>query len=334
LLLGPRVALTHPITAARFGWYGMQSASRLARRFRGERARAVFAGCAAHSMLPLNRLPSGAFGLLLGLTGHAAGWPIAAGGSQTIANALGSYLKALGGEIATGTLVRSYRELPRARAYLFDVTPKQLLSIAGDRLSKTFQGKLASYRYGPGVCKVDWALSRPIPWTAKECLRAGTVHIGGTLEEIETSERAPWLGEHAERPFVLLAQPTLFDPSRAPAGRHIAWGYCHVPNGSTFDMSERIENQIERFAPGFRELIVKRRVAVAASLEQENPNLVGGDIGGGAANLGQFFFRPTRRLYATSDKSIFLCSSSTPPGAGVHGLCGYRAARAALGTIF
>ena len=334
LLLGPRVALTHPITAARFGWYGMQSASRLARRFRGERARAVFAGCAAHSMLPLNRLPSGAFGLLLGLTGHAAGWPIAAGGSQTIANALGSYLKALGGEIATGTLVRSYRELPRARAYLFDVTPKQLLSIAGDRLSKTFQGKLASYRYGPGVCKVDWALSRPIPWTAKECLRAGTVHIGGTLEEIETSERAPWLGEHAERPFVLLAQPTLFDPSRAPAGRHIAWGYCHVPNGSTFDMGERIENQIERFAPGFRELIVKRRVAVAASLEQENPNLVGGDIGGGAANLGQFFFRPTRRLYATSDKSIFLCSSSTPPGAGVHGLCGYRAARAVLGTIF
>jgi phytoene dehydrogenase-like protein len=334
LLLGPTATLAHPITAARFGWYGMRSASRLARRFRGERARAVFAGYGAHSMLPLDRLPSGGFGLLLGLTAHAAGWPIAAGGSQTVAKALGSYLKTLGGQVATGTLVRSFGELPRARAYLFDVTPKQLLAIAGERLSANFRGKMASYRYGPGVCKVDWALTGAIPWTARECLRAGTVHIGGTLEEIESSERAPWMGEHAERPFVLLAQPTLFDPSRAPAGQHIAWAYCHVPNGSTFDMSERIENQIERFAPGFRELILKRRVAVAASLEQENPNLIGGDIGGGAADLGQFFFRPTRRWYATSDKGIFLCSSSTPPGAGVHGLCGYRAARVALGSIF
>jgi phytoene dehydrogenase-like protein len=334
LLLGPTATLAHPITAARFGWYGMRSASRLARRFRGERARAVFAGYGAHSMLPLDRLPSGGFGLLLGLTAHAAGWPIAAGGSQTVAKALGSYLKTLGGQVATGTLVRSFGELPRARAYLFDVTPKQLLAIAGERLSANFRGKMASYRYGPGVCKVDWALTGAIPWTARECLRAGTVHIGGTLEEIESSERAPWMGEHAERPFVLLAQPTLFDPSRAPAGQHIAWAYCHVPNGSTFDMSERIENQIERFAPGFRELILKSRVAVAASLEQENPNLIGGDIGGGAADLGQFFFRPTRRWYATSDKGIFLCSSSTPPGAGVHGLCGYRAARVALGSIF
>jgi phytoene dehydrogenase-like protein len=334
LVMGPAATLTHPFTAARFGWYAMQTASPLARRFRAARARAVFAGCAAHSMLPLDRLPSGAFGLLLGLTAHTAGWPIAAGGSQNIANALGAYLKSLGGEIATGTLVRSFGELPRARAYLFDVTPKQLLEIARDRFSASFHAGLANYRYGPGVCKVDWALSGAIPWTAKGCLRAGTVHIGGTLEEFEASERAPWMGEHAQRPFVLLAQPTLFDPSRAPAGQQIAWAYCHVPNGSTFDMSERIENQIERFAPGFRKLVLHKRVLVAASLEHHNPNLIGGDIGGGAADLRQFFFRPTRRLYATSDKRIFLCSASTPPGAGVHGLCGYRAARAALRAVF
>lgn len=333
-VMGPAATLAHPFTAARFGWYGMRTASRLARKFSGERARAVFAGCAAHSMLPLDWLPSGAFGLLLGLTAHAAGWPIAAGGSQTIANALGLHLKSLGGEIATQTLVQSFGELPPARAYLFDVTPKQLLGIAGDRFSASFQDELATYKYGPGVCKVDWALSGAIPWTAKECLRAGTVHIGGRLEEIEASERAPWTGEHAQRPFVLLAQPTLFDPSRAPAGHHIAWAYCHVPNGSTSDMSEQIENQIERFAPGFRRLILKKRVAVAASLAHDNPNLIGGDIGGGAADLKQFFFRPTRHLYATSDKRIFLCSASTPPGAGVHGLCGYRAARAALRSVF
>jgi phytoene dehydrogenase-like protein len=334
LVKGPWATLAHPFTAARFGWYAMQTASRLARKFQGQRARAVFAGCAAHSMLPLDWLPSGAFGLLLGLTAHAAGWPIAAGGSQSIANALGSYLKSLGGEIETGTPVRSFGALSRARAYLFDVTPKQLLEIAGNQFSASFQTELANYRYGPGACKVDWALRAPIPWEAKECLRAGTVHIGGTLEEFEASEHAPWAGEHAERPFVLLAQPTLFDPSRAPAGQHIAWGYCHVPNGSTFDMSERIESQIERFAPGFRKLILKRHVTVAASMVQENPNLIGGDIGGGAANLKQFFLRPTRHLYATSDKRMFLCSASTPPGAGVHGLCGYRAARAVLKSVF
>lgn len=334
LVMGPAATLAHPFTALRFGWYAMQSASRLARKFRGERARAVFAGCAAHSMLPLDRLPSGAFGLLLGLTAHTAAWPIAAGGSQAIANALASYLKTVGGQIATGTLVRSFGELPRARAYLFDVTPKQLLEIAGDHFSASFRAGLAKYRYGPGVCKVDWALRATIPWNAKDCLRAGTVHIGGTLEEFEASECAPWMGEHAQQPFVLLAQPTLFDPSRAPKGQHTAWAYCHVPNGSTFDMSERIENQIERFAPGFRKLILKRRVTVAGGMEHDNPNLIGGDIGGGAAGLKQFFFRPTRHWYATSDKRIFLCSASTPPGAGVHGLCGYRAARNALRSMF
>ncbi|MGB7434191.1 MAG: NAD(P)/FAD-dependent oxidoreductase [Candidatus Acidiferrum sp.] len=333
-LVKPTVALQHPITMARFGWRAMQSASRVARGFRTVRARALFAGMAAHSLLPLEWLPSGAFGLVLGLTPHAVGWPFAAGGSQSIANALASYLKTLGGEIVRNTFVRSFSELPEARAYLFDVSPKQLLEIAGPRFSPGFRRSLAAYQYGPGVCKVDWALSGPIPWTARECARAGTVHIGGTLEEIEESERAPWHGEHAKRPFVLLAQPTLFDAARAPAGQHIAWAYCHVPNGSSVDMSERIENQVERFAPGFRNIVLKRHVVVASGMEAGDPNLIGGDIGGGASDLRQFFLRPTRRLYATTEKSIFLCSASTPPGAGVHGLCGHRAARAALRSAF
>lgn len=333
VLAEPTAAWRSPLTMLRMGIRSAQSASRLARRFRTLKARALFAGLAAHSMLPLEALPSGALGLVLGVTTHAVGWPFAQGGSQYIANALTSYFSILGGEIMTNRLVRSVGDLPRARAYLFDVTPKQLLEIAGSHFPQSFRGKLQNYRYGPGVCKVDWALNAPIPWAAPECSRAGTVHVGGTLEEIEESEQAPWIGQHANRPFVLLAQPTLFDSSRAPAGKHIAWAYCHVPNGSTIDMSERIEKQVERFAPGFRRIILQRRVAVAASLEHDNPNLVGGDIGGGAANLGQFIFRPTRRLYATPAKSIFLCSSSTPPGAGVHGLCGYRSAQLVLRSV-
>lgn len=330
-LLGPLRLPRYPLAAARFGLRGMRSALNLARSlFRGEPARALFAGHAAHSMLPLERVPSAAFGLVLGTTAHVAGWPFARGGSQRIADALASYLQSLGGEIVAGQTVRSLDELPASRAILCDVTPRQLLSMAQARLPQHFRRKLERYRYGPGVCKVDWALDGPIPWKANECSRAGTVHVGGTLDEIAASERAPWHNEHAERPFVLLAQPTLFDPSRAPAGKHIAWAYCHVPNGSNFDMTDRIEQQVERFAQGFRQLILKRSVMLTAGLELNNPNLVGGDINGGAALLSQFFLRPTWRLYRTPAKGLYLCSASTPPGGGVHGLCGHLAAQAAL----
>ncbi len=330
-LLGPLGFPRHPLVAAQFGLRGMRSASSVARSlFSGEKAQALFAGHAAHSMLPLERVPSAAFGFVLGITAHVAGWPFARGGSQSIANALASHFQSLGGEIITGQSVQSIDDLPAARMLLCDVTPKQLLAIANARLSHGFQRELRRYRYGPGVCKMDWALDAPIPWTAKECGRAGTVHIGGTLEEIAESERDPWHGEHARRPFVLLALPTLFDPTRAPAGKHIAWAYCHVPNGSTFDMSERIESQVERFAPGFRQLIRKRSVMLCAGLESHNPNLVGGDINGGAALLSQFFLRPTWRLYRTPSKGLYICSASTPPGGGVHGLCGHFAAQAAL----
>jgi len=330
-LLGPLGFPRHPLIAALFGLRGMRSASTVARSlFHGERARALFAGHAAHSMLPLERVPSAAFGFVLGITAHVVGWPFARGGSQNIANALASYFRSLGGTVVTGQSVQSLDELPAARTVLCDVTPRQLLSMSQARLPQSFQHSLERYRYGPGVCKLDWALDAPIPWTAKECGRAGTVHIGGTLEEIAESERAPWQGEHAQRPFVLLTQPTLFDPARAPAGKHIAWAYCHVPNGSNFDMTDRIESQVERFAPGFRQLIRKRSVMLCANLESHNPNLVGGDINGGAALLSQFFLRPTWRLYRTPSKDLYICSASTPPGGGVHGLCGHFAAQAAL----
>jgi phytoene dehydrogenase-like protein len=330
-LLGPLGFPRHPLIAALFGLRGMRSASSVARSFfRGERAQALFAGHAAHSMLPLERVPSAAFGFVLGITAHVAGWPFARGGSQSIANALASYLRSLGGEILTGQTVQSLDELPASRAVLCDVTPRQLLRMAQARLPQGFRHSLERFRYGPGVCKIDWALEGPIPWQAKECSRAGTVHIGGTLEEFAESERAPWQGQHAERPFVLLAQPTLFDPTRAPAGKHIAWAYCHDPNGSNFDMTDRIESQIERFAPGFRQLILKRSVMLTAARESHNPNLIGGDITGGAALLSQFFLRPTLRLYRTPSKGLYICSASTPPGGGVHGLCGHFAAQAAL----
>jgi phytoene dehydrogenase-like protein len=326
---------SHPFAAARFGLTVLRSASSVARHhFRGERARALLAGLAAHSVLPLERVPSAAFGLVLGIIAHTQGWPFARGGSQNISDALAGYLASLGGEIITSTPVESLEQLPRARAVLCDVTPRQLLRIAGSRLSTGFRHALDRYRYGPGVCKLDWALDRPIPWKAAECARAGTVHLGGTFAEIAASERDCWQGKHSERPFVLLSQPTLFDKARSPAGKHTAWAYCHVPNGSAVDMTDAIEKQIERFAPGFRRLILKRSVRVAASLESYNPNLIGGDIGGGAADLKQFLLRPTRRLYRTSAKGIYLCSSSTPPGPGVHGLCGNLAARAALEDLF
>jgi phytoene dehydrogenase-like protein len=331
-LLGIRRVPCHPFAVGYFGLMSLRSARGFAMsHFRGERARGFFAGLAAHAMLPLERIPTAAFGLILAIAGHVAGWPIPRGGSQSIANALASFFRSLGGEILTGQMVQSIGELPKARAVLCDVTPAQFLPMAGRRLPELYRRKLESYRYGPGVCKVDWALDAPIPWTAEACRRAGTVHVGGTLDEIASSERAPWMGEHAERPFVLVAQPTLFDSTRAPAGKHIAWAYCHVPlNSQQVDMANRIEQQIERFAPGFRRIILRRSVMLTADLQAHDPNLVGGDIGGGSAQLDQLFLRPTWRLYRTPSRGLYLCSASTPPGGGVHGLCGYLAAKAAI----
>jgi phytoene dehydrogenase-like protein len=330
-LLGPLHWPRHPISMMRFGRHALASAQGLAgRHFKSTRARALFAGLAAHSMLPLERIPSAAFGLVLGITGHAVGWPSPRGGAQKITNALASYLSSLGGEILTGSRVESIDELPPARTIMCDITPRQLLNISGDRLPSTYKRKLESYRYGPAAFKIDWALAGPIPWTAKECTGAGTVHLGGTLEEIADSELAAWQGRHAERPFVLLSQASVFDPSRAPQGKHTGWAYCHVPNGSKFDMTERIEDQIERFAPGFREIVLARHVMSPVELERRNANLVGGDINGGVQDIRQMFTRPTFRMYSTPVKGLYLCSSSTPPGGGVHGLCGYFAAQRAL----
>jgi phytoene dehydrogenase-like protein len=325
----------HPFATARFGLTVMRSASSVARhRFRGVRARALLAGLSAHAVLPLERVPSAAFGIVLGIIAHAQGWPFARGGSQNISGALARHLVSLGGEVVTETPIASLEELPRARAILCDVTPRQLLTIAGSRFPASYRYQLKHYRYGPGVCKLDWALDGPIPWKAAECASAGTVHLGGTFEEIAASERDAWQGKHSARPFVLLAQATLFDSTRAPAGKHTAWAYCHVPHGSSMDMTEAIENQIERFAPGFRRLVLKRNARVAANMESYNPNLIGGDIGGGAPDLEQFLLRPTRHFHRTPARGIYLCSSSTPPGPGVHGLCGNLAARAALKDLF
>ncbi len=330
-LLGPLRLPRHPFLLARFGLRAIRSAYGLARSvFKEERARALFAGLAAHSMLPLEARPSGAFGLVLGITGHGVGWPVPRRGSQRIADALASYLRSLGGEILTDARVDSLDELPPSGAVLCDVTPRQLLKIAGRHLTANFRRRLERYRYGPGAYKLDWALSGPIPWRAPECARAATVHLGGTLEEIAASERAPLRGERAEKPFVLLAQPSLFDPTRAPQGKHTAWAYCHVPNGSNFNMTELIEKQVERFAPGFRRRIMARSIMAPQDFERHNANLVGGDINGGIQDLRQLFFRPTLWLYSTPRRGLYICSSSTPPGGGVHGMCGYFAARAAL----
>lgn len=331
LLLGYTRIPKRPFAAARFGRYALRSASKLARTlFRGARARALFAGNAAHSILPLEKMPTAAFGLVFAASEHVAGWPFARGGAVTISGALASYLRSLGGEIVTGEMVNSLDQLPSSRVILCDVAPKGLAAIAGSKLPDSFRAKLERFRYGPGVCKVDWALDGPIPWRADECRRAGTVHLGGTIEEIEASERAAWNGEICDKPFVLLSQASLFDSTRAPAGKHTAWAYCHVPNGSDADMSEKIEAQIERFAPGFHERILKRSVLTTSQLHARNPNLRGGDITGGAAELWQLLFRPTWRMYGTPVKGLYLCSASTPPGGGVHGICGHLAARAAL----
>jgi len=333
-ILGPLRWPRHPLALARFGLKALRPAERLAERsFRGESARALFAGIAAHSMLPLDTRPTSGVGLALAVVGHVAGWPIPRGGAQSLANALAALFRSLGGEIVTGTPVASIDELPKARAVLCDLSPGPLLRIAGHRFPPRFQRALERYRYGMGVFKVDWALHAPIPWRNPACAQAATVHLGGTLPEIAVSERDAWRGRPAERPFVLLAQPTLFDPSRAPAGRHVVWTYCHVPRGSDFDMLPRIEQQIERFAPGFRERVLARAVMRPADLERYNANYVGGDIGAGAVDVRQLFTRPTWRTYGTPAPGVYICSASTPPGVGVHGMCGYFAARRALDEV-
>ncbi|MEK6275579.1 MAG: NAD(P)/FAD-dependent oxidoreductase [Actinomycetota bacterium] len=333
IVLGPHPPTFRRLASAfslRVGRDGLSSARSLAERvFETERGRALFAGHAAHSMLPLERRPSGGIGLFLIAVAHAYGWAFPRGGSQRIADALAERLRELGGEIRTESPVDA---LPRADAVLADVVPRELLRIAGDRLPARYAAALRRYRYGPGAFKLDWALDGPIPWRAEECRRAATVHVGGSFDEIAASERASWAGQHAECPYVLLTQPGLFDDSRAPAGKHTAGAYCHVPNGSTEDMTGRIEAQIERFAPGFGELILARSATGPADLERRNRNIVGGDINGGAMDLGQLLFRPVRKLvpYRTPIRDLYICSSATPPGGGVHGMCGYSAARVAL----
>jgi phytoene dehydrogenase-like protein len=334
LLLAPLRFPRHPGLAARFGIQAIRPACGLAERaFTGQRARALLAGMAAHAIRPLSAPATAAYGIVLLTLGHAAGWPVARGGSQAISDALRAELEALGGVVETGREVRSLNDLPPARAILFDISPRPLVEICGDQLPDRYIRALGRYRYGPGVFKVDYALSGPVPWTAPECREAGTVHLGGTLEEIASGELTVARGSHPEQPYVLIAQQSIVDETRAPSGQHTLWAYCHVPNASRVDMTARIEAQIERFAPGFSDLILARATRDPARMEAENPNYVGGDINGGLASLGQTFARPVARLcpYATPNPRIFLCSASTPPGGGVHGMCGYHAARAVLG---
>ena len=332
VLAPPLGAPRHPLALARFAPLGLRSAVALGRRFGGDRARALLAGMAAHSFRPLDAPLTGGFGLLLATLGHTVGWPVARGGSGRITDGLVARLRALGGELETGRRVTSLDELPAARAVLLDVGPRQAAAILGARLPPSYRARLLRYRYGPGAFKADWALAGPIPWRAPECARSATVHLGGTMAEVAAAEAQVAAGGHPERPFVLLAQPTVADPSRAPAGRHTVWAYCHVPNGSPVDMTERIERQIERFAPGFRDLVLARATRGPAELERGNANLVGGDIAGGLQDLRQTLARPVARPdpYATPAAGVYLCSASTPPGGGVHGMCGHLAARSAL----
>jgi phytoene dehydrogenase-like protein len=334
-VLGPLRMPRHPLALARFGLDALQAAAPLARRaFARAETRALFAGIAAHGMLPLDRRPSAAFALVLGAMAHVAGWVIPRGGSQRLTDALVAHLHSLDGEVVTATRVASIDDLPASRAILCDLSPRPFLAIAGHRLPGAYRGALERYRYGAGVFKADWALDAPIPWRAEACRRAGTVHVGGTLEEIEEAECRTWQGVAAQRPFVLVTQPSLFDATRAPEGRHTAWAYCHVPHGSTVDMLARIEQQIERFAPGFRDRVLARSVMAPADIERQNANLVGGDIGAGVSDLEQLAMRPTWRTYSTPVRGLYLCSASTPPGVGVHGMCGYFAAQRALADVF
>ncbi|WP_420150492.1 phytoene desaturase family protein [Spirosoma sp.] len=331
-ILGPLRIPRHPIDMASFGLDALLPVTQFVKRFKTGEARGLLGGMAAHSIQPLTNLTTSAIALVLMTAGHLYGWPIPKGGSQTIANALASYFRSIGGKIETGRFVQSMQDVPSTRVVLFDVTPKQLLRIAGDRFSTLYQKQLEHYRYGMGVFKIDWALDGPIPFTAPECRQAGTVHIGGTFEEIVQSEQLASSGKHPERPFILLAQQSIFDQTRAPGGKQTAWAYCHVPNGSSVDRTDVIEKQIERFAPGFRDRILARHAMNSVQMEAYNPNYIGGDINGGVLDIRQLYTRPVLSLspYKTSAPGIFICSSSTPPGGGVHGMCGYHAARAAL----
>jgi phytoene dehydrogenase-like protein len=320
---------SHPAALSRFGLYAVQSAEHfINRQFTGVTAKSLFAGAAAHSILSLNRLGTSAIGLVLIILAHKIGWPIPKGGSQKIADALASYFKTLGGEIETNYPVNSFEDIPPAKAVLFDITPRQILKIMADKLPLNYENKLKKYRYGPGVFKIDWALNSPIPFKAPDCLNAGTIHIGGTYKEIIRSEFEAAAGIHQEKPFIILAQQSLFDKTRAPGDQQTAWAYCHVPNGSDINMTERIENQIERFAPGFKDIITAKHFMTAADMEKYNPNYIGGDINGGMQDWRQLFTRPVVKLnpYSTPIRGVYICSSSTPPGGGVHGMCGYNSA--------
>jgi phytoene dehydrogenase-like protein len=335
-VLGPIGVTRHPFDMARFGLLAMRSAKSVASRYKSKQARGLFAGMAAHSFLPLTSATSAAIGLVLSLVGHTAGWPLCKGGSQSLAGTLARYFLSLGGVIETNREITNLDELPQSKAILLDVTPRQLLDIAGDRLSELYRRQMERYRYGMGVFKVDWALSSPVPFKAEQCRAAGTVHLGGTFEEIASSELDGTQGRLAERPFVLFAQQSVFDSSRAPEGKQVAWAYCHVPNGSVVDRTEAIESQIERFAPGFRDCILARHTMNTSQMHAYNPNYIGGDINGGVIDLFQLFTRPALRSspYRTSVKGLYLCSASTPPGGGVHGMCGYHAASRALKDCF
>lgn len=334
--LGPLHFPKHPVAMARFGIKALRSASAITKRFRTEQARGLFAGMAAHGMQPLTNLSSAATALVLLSAAHLKGWPLPKGGSQQIANALESYFLSLGGKVQTSTYIRSLEQLPSSKAVLFDVTPRQLLQIAGHEFTSIYRWQLQRYRYGMGIFKIDWALDGQIPFKNELCRHAGTVHLGDTFAEIAASEQSAWNGQTAERPFVLMAQQSLFDTTRAPAGKHTVWAYCHVPNGCTIDMTDAIEKQVERFAPGFRSRILAKHTMTPRQVEDYDSNYVGGDINGGAFDLGQLFTRPALRWspYRTSARGMYICSSSTPPGGGVHGMCGYHAAKRALKDVF
>jgi phytoene dehydrogenase-like protein len=331
LLTPPR----HPLAMASFGLRGLWPMTLIARAFRTEEARALLAGAAAHSLEPLSAPLTGAYGLLLTMLAHTVGWPLVEGGSAQLVAGMLAELEAAGARVHPGRPIADLGELPPARATLLDTSPRGLIELAGERIMTDERRPYRAFRYGPGVCKVDWALSGPVPWEAAPCHATATVHVGGSFEEVARSEAEVGAGRHPERPFTLVVQPTLIDPSRAPDGCHTLWGYCHVPNGSDVDMTARIEAQIERFAPGFTDLVLARRTRTSVEFEAYNPNYVGGDINGGAATLRQTLFRPTLSLrpYRTPLPGVFLCSASTPPGGGVHGMCGVGAARVALGEL-
>jgi phytoene dehydrogenase-like protein len=336
-VLGPLRFPRHPLAMANFGRKVLLSADKLTRKyFRGEKARAFFAGMAAHGFLPFSKMASAAAGIVLMIQGHRKGWPVVKGGTQQLAKALASYFISAGGEIQTNFRVEKLADLPNARAVMLDLSPKQVLHLAGHKLSASYSNQLRNYRYGMGVFKIDWALDDPIPFTATSCSRAGTIHLGNSYAEISSNEQRTSDGSHPEHPFVLLAQQTVFDPTRAPAGKHTAWAYCHVPNGSVSDMREKIEKQVERFAPGFRERILATHTMDTKQIETYNSNNVGGTINGGMQDIRQLFTRPALRLspYRTPEKGLYLCSASTPPGGGVHGMCGYQAAKRVLKDIF